>query len=62
MNGKQLILKLNGKSLKAKINNKGIATFKVTKNIVKKLKVGKKYKYTVLYGKDRVNKKITVKR
>ncbi len=62
LKGKKLKLKLKGKTLKAKINKKGVATFKVKKNILKKLKVGKKYKYKVSYGKDKVTKKITVKR
>ena len=62
LKGKKLKLKLKGKTLKAKINKKGVATFKVKKNILKKLKVGKKYKYTVSYGKDKVTKKIKVKR
>ena len=62
LKGKKLKLKLKGKTLKAKINKKGVATFKVKKNILKKLKVGKKYKYTVTYGKDKVTKKINVKR
>lgn len=42
LKGKKLKLKLKGKTLKAKINKKGVATFKVKKNILKKLKVGKK--------------------
>ena len=62
LKGKKLKLKLKGKVLKAKINKKGVATFKVKKNILKKLKVGKKYKYTVSYGKDKLTKKITVRR
>lgn len=62
LKGKKLKLKLKGKTLKAKINKKGVATFKVKKNILKKLKVGKKYKYTVSYGKDSVTKKVKVKR
>ncbi len=62
LKGKKLKLKLKGKTLKAKINKKGVATFKVKKNILKKLKVGKKYTYKVSYGKDSVSKKIKVKR
>ena len=60
--GKTLKLKIKGKTLKAKTNKKGVATFKVKKNVLKKLKVGKKYKYTVIYGKDTVTKKLTIKR
>jgi predicted outer membrane repeat protein len=62
LKGKKLTLKLKGKKIKAKINKKGVATFKVKKNVLKKLKVGKKYKFTVTYGKDKVTKKVKVKR
>ncbi|WP_458453817.1 DUF3344 domain-containing protein, partial [Methanobrevibacter sp.] len=62
LKGKVLKLKIKGKTLKAKTNKKGVATFKVKKNVLKKLKVGKKYKYTVIYGKDKVTKKVTVKK
>ena len=62
LKGKKLKLKVKGKTLKAKTNKKGVATFKVKKNILKKLKVGKKYKYKVTYGKDTVTKKIKVKK
>jgi hypothetical protein len=34
----------------------------VKKSMVKKLKVGKKYKYKVTYGKDVVTKKLTIKK
>ncbi|MEE1149338.1 MAG: Ig-like domain-containing protein, partial [Methanobrevibacter sp.] len=43
LNGKKLILKLKNKKIKDKINKKGVATFKVKKSVLKKLKVGKKY-------------------
>ena len=62
LKGKKLKLKIKGKTLKAKINKKGVATFKLKKNVLKKLKVGKKYKYRVTYGKDKVTKKIKVRR
>ena len=62
LKGKKLTLKVKGKTIKAKINKKGVATFKVKKSILNKLKVGKKYKYKVSYGKDSVTKKITVRR
>ena len=60
--GKKITLKFNGKKYKAKTNKKAIATFKIKNNVLKKLKVGKKYIYKVTYGKDVVNKKITVKK
>ena len=62
LKGKTLKLKIKGKTIKAKTNKKGVATFKVKKNVVKKLKVGKKYKYKVTYGKDTVTKKLTIKK
>lgn len=61
LKGKKLTLKVKGKTIKAKINKKGVATFKVKKSILNKLKVGKKYKYKVSYGKDSVTKKIAVR-
>ena len=62
LKGKKLKLKIKGKTLKAKTNKKGKAVFKLKKNVLKKLKVGKKYRYKVIYGKDVVTKKIKVKR
>ena len=60
--GKKITLKFKGKKYKAKTNKKGIATFKIKKSVLNKLKVGKKYTYKVIYGKDVVSKKIRVKR
>ena len=62
LKGKKLTLKIKGKKVKAKINKKGKATFKLKQKVTKKLKAGKKYKYTVSYGKDKVTKKIKVKK
>jgi hypothetical protein len=62
LKGKTLKLKINGKTLKAKTNKKGVATFTIKKNILKKLKAGKKYTYKVTYSKDTVSKKLTVKK
>jgi hypothetical protein len=42
-------LKFKGKTYKAKTNKKGIATFKVPKKVIKKLKKGKKYKAVFTY-------------
>lgn len=58
----KVVLKIKGKKIKAKTNKKGVATFKIKKNILKKLKAGKKYKYTVTYGKDTVKKTLKVKK
>ncbi|MBP3791637.1 MAG: right-handed parallel beta-helix repeat-containing protein [Methanobrevibacter sp.] len=60
--GKKVILKIKSKKLKAKTNKKGVAKFKVKKNVLKKLKAGKKYKYKVIYGKDKVKKTLKVKK
>jgi len=60
--GKYVTLKFKGKTYKVKTSNKGVAIFKIKKNVLKKLKVGKKYSYKVSYGKDAVSKKITVKK
>ena len=60
--GKYVTLKFKGKTYKVKTSKKGVAIFKIKKNVLKKLKVGKKYSYKVSYGKDAVSKKITVKK
>ena len=62
LKAKKLKIKFNKKTYKVKTNKKGVATWKVKKSMLKKLKVGKKYKYTVTYGKDKVTKKLTIKR
>ena len=59
---KTIKVKFKGKTYKVKTNKKGVATWKVKKSMVKKLKVGKKYKYRVTYGKDVLTKKLTIKR
>ena len=41
---------------------KGVATFTIKNNVLKKLKAGKKYTYRVTYLKEGVSKKITVKK
>ena len=61
LKSKTLKLKINGKTLKAKTNKKGVATFKLNKSLLKKLKKGKKYTYTVTYQKDSVKKSLKVK-
>ena len=62
LKGKTLKIKFNKKTYKVKTNKKGVATWKVKKSMLKKLKVGKKYKYTVTYGKDKLTKKLTIKK
>ena len=59
---KTLKIKFNKKTYKVKTNKKGVATWKVKKSMLKKLKVGKKVKYTVTYGKATLTKKLTIKK
>lgn len=65
VNGKYLrgkiTLKFNGKYYKTVVNKQGVAIFKINKNIIKKLKVGKKYFYKSVYLKDYVTKYIKLK-
>ena len=58
----KLKIKFNGKTYKVKTSKKGQAVWKVKKSMIKKLKVGKKYKYRVTYGKDTVTKKLKIKK
>ncbi|WP_296858490.1 hypothetical protein, partial [uncultured Methanobrevibacter sp.] len=44
------VFKFKGKTYKAKTNKKGIATIKIKKSVIQKLKVGKKYKITITYN------------
>ena len=46
---KRVYMKFKGKTYKAKTNKKGVATFKVPKKVIKKLKKGKKYKAVFTY-------------
>ncbi|WP_462315201.1 Ig-like domain-containing protein [Methanobrevibacter sp.] len=62
LKGKKVTLKFKGKKYTAKTNKKGIAKFTLKKSVLSKLKVGKKYKYKVFYGKDKVTKKIKIKK
>ena len=62
LKGKTLKVKFNGKTYKVKTNSKGVGIWKVKKSMVKKLKVGKKVKYTITYGKDALTKKLIIKK
>ncbi len=59
--GKLLTFKFNGKTYKSKTNSKGVATVTLTKSVLNKLKVGKNYLLSVVYLKDTVKSKISVK-
>ena len=62
LKSKKITIKFKGKKYKVKTNKKGVATWKLKKSVVRKLTVGKKYKYRMTYGKDVLTKKLTVKR
>ena len=55
LKNKKVKLKFKGKKYTAKTNKKGKAKFTIKKKVMKKLKKGKKYKYKVYYGKDKVS-------
>ncbi len=58
---KKIILKLNGKKFKAKTSNRGIAKFTIKKNVIKKLKKGKKYTVKITYLKNTIKTTLRVK-
>ena len=60
--GKKVTFKFKGKKYTAKTNAKGIAKVTVKKAVLKKLKVGKKVKYTATYGKKTAKKTVKVKK
>lgn len=62
LKNKKISVKFNGKSYKIKTNNNGVAKFTISKNLLKKLKTGKKYKVAFKYGKDMVNRYIKIKK
>ena len=59
--GKKITFKFNGKTYKVKTNKKGIAKVTVKKNVIKKLKKGKKYNVKVTYLKDTIKTTVKVK-
>jgi hypothetical protein len=62
LKGKKITFKLNGKTYVAKTNKKGIAKITIKKNVLKKLKVNKKYDLQIAYLKDTIKKVINVKK
>jgi ribosomal protein S4 len=61
--GKVIKFKFKGKYYKAKTNKKGIAKVTIKKkSVLKKLKKGKKYKYTAIYNKNKVSGKVKIKK
>ena len=62
LKSKIVIFKFKGKNYKAKTNKKGIAKVTIKQNVIKKLKVGKKYKFKITYLKSNINRIVKVKR
>jgi hypothetical protein len=59
--GKKITFKFKGKTYTGKTNSKGIAKVTIKKKITKKLKKGKKYKFTATYITNTVKGKVKVK-
>ena len=59
--GKKIVFKFKGKKYTAKTNKKGVAKFTIKKNVLKKLKKGKKVKYTITYKADKLNRYVKIK-
>ena len=57
---KKITFKFNGKKYVAKTNKKGVAKVTIKSKVIKKLKVGKKVKYSATYLKDTVKKSVKV--
>jgi len=62
VSGKIIKFKFNGKTYKAKTDKKGIAKATIKHSVLKKLKVGKKVKYSASYGSKSVQKTAKVKK
>ena len=59
---KVIKLKFRGKTYKAKTDSKGVAKVTVKKNVIQKLKKGKKYTILAIYIHDNVKGKVTVRK
>jgi len=62
LKGKKITFKFNGKKYTTKTDKKGVAKVTINKNVLKKLKVGKKITYQATYLKDTVKKTVKVKK
>jgi len=59
--GKVVKFKFNKKTYKVKTNKKGVAKLTIKKSVLKKLKIGKKVKYQVTYGKKSIKRTVKVR-
>ena len=59
--GKTITFKFNGKTYTVKTDKNGVATVKINKNVIKKLKKGKKYAFTAKYVSNTVKSEVIVK-
>ena len=57
----KITLNFNGETFKAKTDKKGIAQFTINKNVIEKLKIGKKYAMKITYLKDTIKTILKVK-
>ena len=57
----KITFQFNGKAYSTKTNSKGVATVKVNKNVISKLKKGKKYTFTAKYVSNTVKNQVIVK-
>lgn len=62
LKNQKITFKFNGKKYTAKTNKKGVAKVTIKKNVLKKLKVGKKVIYQASYGKIIVKKTAKIKK
>ena len=62
LKGKVINFKFKGKTYKAKTNKRGVAKVTIKRNVLKKLKIGKKISYNASYLKDNVKRTVKVKR
>lgn len=59
---KKVVFKFNMKKYTANTNKKGVAKVVIKKNVLKKLKKGKKVTYQATYLKDTVKRTVKVKK
>ena len=62
LKGKKIVFKFKGKKYTAKTNKKGVAKVTIKSKVTKKLKRGKKYKFTARYFKNTVKGKVKVRK